>query len=168
MNSIGIILAVLLLGGIVVGVGYGAFSMYEFLSLQWESLSNDWKAILIVVAVLLVVCTLFISLSIQSSIRKYGLKGTGKVVAYNNFTHWYSALKSDFAEAVKSEPLKALTNQMLLWGNKPVARQANLLYELSQKEDADRDQIMKKAEHVYIEIRRDLGLRGTSANSAIV
>lgn len=168
MNVIGVVLAILFLGGIVFGMGYGAVSGYEFLSMQWDSLSNDWKAILIVVAALLVGCTLFISLSIQASIRTYGLKGTGKVVAYNDFTHWYSTLKSDFAEAVKSEPLKALTNQMLLWGNKPVAKQANLLYELSRNEDADRDQILKKAEHLYIEIRRDLGLRGTSANNAIV
>ena len=149
-------------------MGYGAVTGYRFLSIQWGSLSNDWKAILIVVAALLVFCTLFISLSIRSSIRSYGLKGTGKVVAYNDFTHWYSALKSDFAEAIKSEPVKALTNQMILWGSRPVARQANLLYELSQKDDADREQIMNKAEHLYIEIRRDLGLRGTSANSAIV
>jgi hypothetical protein len=135
---------------------------------QWGSLSNDWKAILIVIATILVICTLFASLSIQSSIKKYGLKGTGKVLAYNDFTHWYSALKNDNTDAMKAEPLKPLTNQMILWGGKQVARQANLLYELLLKNEADKDQILKKAEHVYIEIRRDLGFRGTSGDNAIV
>jgi hypothetical protein len=57
---------------------------------------------------------------------------------------------------------------MILWGGKQVARQANLLHELLQKNQAEEDQILKKAEHVYIEIRRDLGLRGTGADNAIV
>jgi hypothetical protein len=168
MKVLGIILAVMLLGGMVVGVGYVAVSGYDFLSAQWGSLSDDWKAILIVVAALLIFCTLLASLSIQSSVKKYGLKGSGKVMAYNDFTHWYSALKEDNTDAMKAETLKAVTNQMTLWGNKPVARQAKLLYELLQENEADSDQILKKAEHVYIEIRRDLGLRGTSADSAIV
>lgn len=168
MKVFGIILAVLLFGGIIVGVGYGAVSGYEFLSVQWGSLNNDWKAILIVTATILIFCTLFASIAVQSGIKKYGLKGTGKVLAYNDFVHWYSAIKSDNTEALKAEPLKPLTNQMILWGGKPVSRQANLLYELLQKDEAARDQILKKAEHVYIEIRRDLGLRGKSGDSAIV
>ncbi len=168
MKAVGTILAILLLGGFVVGLGYGALSGYEFLSVQWGSLSNDWKAILIVNATILIFCTLFASLSIQSVIKKYGLKGTGKVLTYNDFVHWYSAIKSDNTEAMKAEPLKPLTNQMILWGGKPVARQANLLYELLQKNETDREEVLKKAEHVYIAIRRDLGLRGTSGDNAIV
>ena len=168
MTQIGMILAVLLLGGVVVGIGYGAFTGIEFLTLQWGSLSNDWKAILIVIAAILIFCTLFSSLFIRSGIKKYGLKGSGKVMAYNDFTQWYSGIKNDNTEALKAEPLKPLTNQMMLWGGKQVARQANLLYVLLHKNEAERDQILKKAEHVYIEIRRDLGLRGISKDNAIV
>ncbi len=168
MKTIGTILAIIMLLTIVVGVGYGAFSGYEFLSVQWGSLSNDWKAILIVIATFLVFCTLFGSLFIQSGIKKYGLKGTGKVMAYNDFTNWYSVLKNGNGEAIDKENIKTVTNQIILWGSKQVARQANLLYELLRQDEADRDQTLKKAEHVYIEIRRDLGLRGSSRDNAIV
>jgi hypothetical protein len=161
-------MALLLLGGVVYGAGFSAIAGYGFLSVQWGSLSNEWKAVLIVSATILICCTLLASLFIRSVIRKYGLKGTGKVLAYNDFINWYSALKSGNADAIRVHPIKPLTNQMILWGGKQVARQANLLHELLQKNQAEEDQILKKAEHVYIEIRRDLGLRGTGADNAIV
>jgi len=84
MNVIGMILAVILLGGIVVGMGYGAFSGYEFLSVQWGSLSNDWKAILIVVGAILIACSLYVSWSIQSAMKRYALKGAGVIPPRNN------------------------------------------------------------------------------------
>jgi len=168
MKTIGTILAIGLLAGIVVGAAYGALSMYGFLSIQWGSLSSEWKSFLIVSAALLIGCTLLASLFIQSGFKKYGLKGTSKVFAYNDYVQWYSALKNGPGEAIQAGPLKPLTNQMMLWGGKQVARQATLLYELLQNNQAGREQILKKAEHVYIEIRRDLGLRGTGADNAIV
>lgn len=168
MKIIGVTLAFLILAGVVGGVGYGVFTGYEFLSVQWGSLSNDWKAILIVTASIIVFCTLFAALSIKSSIRKYGLKGTGKVMVYNDFIHWYSALKNDDAEVMKAGNLKIITNQMMLWGSKQVARQSVLLYDLLQTDEADSDQVLQKAEHIYIEIRRDLGLSGAIGDNVII
>ena len=101
MKVFGIILGVLLFVGIVVGVVYGAISGYGFLAVKWGSLSSDWKAILIVNATIIIFCTLVASLSIQSVINKNGLKGNGKVLAYNDFIHWYSAIKSEDPEALR-------------------------------------------------------------------
>ena len=167
MKIIGTILALALLISLLFGVGYGVISGYEFLSVQWQSLSDDWKAILVIITTILILCALFISLSIQSSIKTYGLKGTGKVMTYNDFIHWYSQLKNNNAEALDAELLRPMMNQMILWGSKQVVRQTNLLYDLLQQDGVDKDQILKKAEHVYIEIRRDLGFRGSSADNAI-
>jgi len=168
MNIIGIILAILLLIGFVFGIGYGAVSGYEFLSVQWGSINDDWKAILIIIATLLIFCTLLISLSFRSSIKNYGFKGTGKVMAYNDFMQWYSALISDNVEAMQADTLKAITNQTILWGSNQVAKQVSLLYDLLQKDDTEKEQVLEKAGDVYIEIRRELGLRGTSGDNAIV
>lgn len=168
MNAIGIILAILLLLGIVIGVGYGAVSGYEFLSVQWGSLNDEWKAILIIITTILILCTLFISLSMRASIKNYGFKGTGKVMVYNDFMQWYSALISDNAEAMKADTLKAITNQTILWGSNQVAKQVSLLYDLLQEDDTEKEQVLEKAGDVYIEIRRELGLRGTSGDNAIV
>ena len=168
MNISGIILGILLLIAIIIGIGYGAFTGYVFLSIQWASLSNDWKAILIVVSALVLFCSLLIVISIQSSIKKYGLKGNGKVLAYNDFIHWFSALKGDNAEAMQVDALKAITNQLTLWGSSGVTRQASLLYETLVNNEVDKEQLLKKAEHVYIEIRRELGMRGSSADNGIV
>ena len=168
MKPVGVIMGLLLIISIIFGIGYGAFTAYEFLSIQWASLSNDWKAILIVISALVLFCSLLIIISIQSSIKKYGLKGNGKVLAYNDFIHWFSALKGDNAETMQVDALKAITNQLTLWGSNAVARQATLLYETLINNVSDKESLLKKAEHVYIEIRRELGMRGTSADNAIV
>jgi hypothetical protein len=107
-------------------------------------------------------------LSIQSSIKKYGLKGAGKVAAYNDFIAWYSRFQNSGNELPETDGLKTLTNQMRLWGSKQVNLQTGLLYELLVKENVDSDEVLKKAEHVYIEIRRDLGLRGTIKDNPVV
>lgn len=168
MKVIGVIFAILLMIGIIAGIGYGVLASYEFFSIQWASLSNDWKAILIVISALVLFCSLLIAMTIQSSIKKYGIKGNGKVLAYNDFIHWFSALKGDNAEAMQLDTLKAITNQLTLWGSSAVVRQATLLYETLVKNENEREKLLKKAEHVYIEIRRELGLRGTSGDNAIV
>ena len=49
-----------------------------------------------------------------------------------------------------------------------VARQATLLYETLIDNESDKASLLKKAEHVYIEIRREFGMRGTSVDNAIV
>jgi hypothetical protein len=123
---------------------------------------------LIIIAALMLFGILLGSLSIQSSIRKHGLKSSGKVMAYNDFVGWYSRIKNNNSETLKSEVHKTLTNQMKLWGSKQVVLQMNLLFELLQKTEVDQDEVLKKAEHVYIEIRRDLGLRGTVKDSPIL
>lgn len=87
MNITGLFLAIILLTGIIAGVGYGAYAGYEFLSVQWQILSKDWQAVLIIVAAILVTCTLFLSLSLRSAMKKFGFKGVGKVVTYNDFLH---------------------------------------------------------------------------------
>ena len=168
MRVIGIILAVVILVGIVAGVVYGVFTGYEFLSVQWGSLSNDWKAILIVLGTIMVLCSLYLSWSVQSAMKRYAFKGVGKVQVYNAFIEWYSTLKESEGEVLGVASLKILRNQMMLWGSVQVARQVKLLLEESQRDGAEREQVLKKADHVYIEIRRDLGLRGTSEDNAVV
>lgn len=168
MKTSGSILVFLITAAILFAIGYLAVTGYQLLSVQWQSLNNDWKAILTVVSVLLVFCSLLVSFSIRSSVRNYGIKGEGKVIVYNDFIQWYSTLKSGSDEAINPEQLKSLANQMLLWGSKQVAKQVKLLYTLSQQTTLDKEQLMLKAEHVYIEIRRDLGLRGTIADNAII
>lgn len=168
MNIVGIVLGVIFIISIIIGIGYGGYTAYEFLSIQWVSLSNDWKSILIVISALVLFCSLLIAITIRSSIKKYGIKGNGKVLAYNDFIHWFSALKGDKAEAMEVETLKTITNQLKLWGSSAVVRQATLLYETLVNDESEKEQLLKKAEHVYIEIRRELGLRGSSVDNAIV
>ncbi len=70
MKTLGTILVLVFLIALISGIGYGAYTGYAFLSVQWGSLSNDWKAILIVISTIFIFCSLFASLSIQSSIKK--------------------------------------------------------------------------------------------------
>lgn len=168
MNVPGVVMAIILLAGIVAGVSYGTYAGYEFLSVQWGILSNDWRAILIVVATMLAGCTLFISLNLQSAMKRYGLNGSGKVIAYNDFLNWYSELKNNPDQILTAESFRQTANQMKLWGSHQVSKHAGLLYDLLQKNDQARDQVLEKSGLLHIEIRRDLGLRGTSGENTIV
>ncbi len=168
MNKTGLVLAIVLLVGIIFGLGYGTYTGYEFLSVQWGSLTNEWRAILIVVAAILVACTLFLALSLQSFLRSYSLRGSGKVIAYNNFLNWYSDLKNSPGQVVASESFRQMANQMMLWGCQRVSKQAGILYEALQGEDLDHERVLEHADLLYVEIRRDVGLSGHSGDSAVV
>lgn len=168
MKVVGVILAIALLAGIVFGVGYGAYMGYEFLSVQWGSLNNDWKAILIVVAALLAACALFLSASVQSSARKYGLKGAGRVEAYNAFVDWYSMLKGSVEQLPDAATLVPVRNRIVLWGGNRVVQQINQLHDLLAGEGSEAEEVIEKAGHVFLEIKRELGHRGISVDRSIV
>ena len=157
MKAIGIILAIGVLVVIVGGIGYGAYSGVEFLSVQWGSLSNDWKAILIVLGAILIACSLYLSWTIQGAMKRYALKGAGKVQVYNAFVDWYAVLKEGEGAVVDVTAFREIRNRMMLWGGKPVSKQANILYEVMDGDSVDAAEVLKKADGLYLVIRRELG-----------
>ncbi len=168
MKIVGVVLALFLIVGVVCGIGFGLVSGYEFLSVQWGSLSNDWKAILIVVGALLIACTLYLSWSIQSAMKRYALKGAGKVQVYNAFIDWYAVLKQNENSVVDTAAFREIRNRMALWGGKQVSRQAHLLFELLNSEKPDAEAVMKKADGLYLVIRRELGNGGQKPERGII
>lgn len=168
MKILGTFLAIALLLGILVGLGYGGMLLYQLLAAEWQVLTDQSRAVFVLATALVIFCTLFLSVSIRGSLRRYALKGTGRVMVYNDFACWYSALKDGSIEAMQTEHVRELINRMNLWGSRQVAKQARKLYESARHGEADRELILKKAEHVYIEIKRELGIRGSSADTVIV
>lgn len=168
MKTIGTLLVVLLLVAIVVGAGYGIFSGYKFISSQWGIINTEWKASLIIIAAVLILCTLFISSSIRSYTKKHSLMSTGKVIAYNEFIHWYSELKSHNPETLKVANFKGIKNQVILWGNNNVVKQTNLLYEKLINDKENPDQIILKADQIFLEIKREMGYRSNTVDRNIV
>lgn len=157
MKTVGTVLAIILSVTVVAGIIYGILGGYKLLTTRWDVLGDDWKAGLIILTAILIFCTLFLSASIRSNMQKHGLTGTGKVIAYNEFIRWYSDLKNGNADALDSKSFKGLRNQLLLWGNKHVVKQTNLLVDILQNDDDQSDQVMAQAEKVFGEIRRELG-----------
>ena len=101
MKTTGTVVAIILFLAIVAGAGYGIFAGYKLISSQWRILNSDWRACLIIIAAVLILCSLFISASIGSYIKKHGLTSTGKVMAYKEFIRWYSDLKSELPDTVE-------------------------------------------------------------------
>jgi sugar phosphate permease len=168
MKTIGTILAVLLLVAMIAGAGYGIFTGYKILSAQWNILDNHWKAPLIIIAAVFIVCALLVSASIRSYIKKHGLTSTGKVFAYNEFINWYSKLKNSSPDTMKANLLKEVKNQIILWGSNQVVKQTNLLFEILQSDKKNPDQVLTKADQVYLEIRRELGHRNYKIDRSII
>lgn len=168
MKTIGTTLGILLFVVVFAGGGYILFSGYKHLSSQWAVLNNDWRAGLAVFSTVLIVCTLFVSSSIRSSSRKHSLASNGKVIAYNDFISWYSELKNHNPEIQNTSSFREIRNQIMLWGNDHVVKQMNLLYETLNNSKENMEQIISKADHVYLEIRRELGYRSLRVDRSIV
>ena len=169
MKTIAVVLAILIILGIFYGIGYIGVEAYGLLNKYWGLLDPEWQAIMVVFSVILIFCSLLVSVSLRAPIKQFGMKGTGKVMAYNDFVTWYSALKEGDEFALDIKPLKLIVNKMILWGNKQVSRQAKDLYEAIQDKSSVTDELLlEKAEYIYLEIRRELGLRGSMNDNPIV
>ena len=168
MKMLGLMLTFAFLMLLIFGVGFGAYTVYELVSVQWQILSKDWQAVLIIVAAMLATCTLFLSLSLRSAMKKYGFKGIGKVISYNDFLHWYSELKNNPEQVLTFDSFRRLSTQMTIWGNESISKQASLLSGLLQAGDASRDQVMEKADFLNIEIKRELGLSNVKEKNIII
>ena len=167
MKSIGTTVAILLFLAILGGIGYGIFAGYKFISAQWHILNSEWRASLTIIATVLIICSIFISASPGSYIKKHGLTNTGKVMAYNEFINWYSDLKNEVQDKIKPASFKFVKNQIMLWGGNQVVKQTNTLFESLNSEMENRDRILEKAEHVLQEIRRELGYRSFGVDRSI-
>jgi hypothetical protein len=168
MKRFGTILAVLLFVAIIFGSGYGILSGYKLLSFQWNLLDIHWKASMIIMATIFMVCALFVSASIRSYIKKHGLTSTGKVFAYNEFINWYSNLKNSSPDTMKAKFFKEVKNQINLWGSNPVVKQTNLLFENLQRDKENSKKVLRYADQVYLEIKKELGHRNYRIDRSII
>jgi len=158
MNVFKFLLALSVLIGFLVVIGFGIYLCYEYLLVQWNILKKEWQAVLVLLCVTLICCTFYITHSFRNTLKKYGPRSTGKVMAYNDFIQWFSLLKTNNNEAIDFNALKSVTNQLLLWGNQQVVKQVYSLIEKLQSDESDRDQVLVTAEHIYEELRHDLGV----------
>jgi len=168
MKIIGVILAIGVLAAILVGIGYGLVTSYEVLSVNWNSLDDEWHAVLIVMATVIVLTALFVTYVLARTIRYEARRSVGRVEAYNAFVVWYSALTGHTGKLPDAATLLPVKNGMMLWGSNRVVRQINLLHELLAKEGAEPDLILEKAGHVFLEIKRELGHRSPGVDRKII
>ena len=168
MKTTGTVIAFLLLAAIVAGFIFGVMGGYKLLTTRWGILSDEWKAGVIILSAILIICTLFLSSSIRSQMQKHGLSGIGKVMAYNEFIRWYSELKNQSTDAVDFKSFKPLRNQLVLWGNHHVVRQTHLLVEILNDGTDRSNEIMTQAEKVFGEIKRELGYRSRRQERNII
>lgn len=167
MRLLGTLLVLLLLAALLIAAGYGIWWGYKLLSVQWDVLSRDWKAGLTIIGSILFLCAFFISASMGSFIRRYTPASIGKVTAYNEFVSWYSELKNGNSEVLDSTSFRRIGNQLALWGNRYVVKQSRLLSDLLAGEKPSPEDALKKADGLYLEIRRDIGQRGAQADRQI-
>jgi hypothetical protein len=69
---------------------------------------------------------------------------------------------------MKLNSFKAVKNQIMLWGNNQVVKQTNLLFENLKNDETDAEQLLKKADNIYLEIRRELGYRSYKVDRHII
>ena len=167
MKTIGTIIAILLFATLAAAGGYAVFTGCRYLSSQWAVLHDEWRAGLAIFASVLAFCTLVLSASVKQFSLRDGLASAGKASAYNAFVEWYSALKK-YERHEQKTSFTEIRNQMILWGSDRVVKQVHGLYEHLRHEKEDREQVLSKADLVYLEIRRELGHRSMGVDRSIV
>jgi hypothetical protein len=165
MKAFGGFLALVLIAAVLAGVGYGIYLGYGLLSAEWLSLNREWRAVLTLVSALIIFCTLFLSFSIRSAVKRQSQLAAGKVSVYNEFMDWYSALTNNTEEEADAVYFTKIKNRLLLWGNSSVVKEANLLSEEVAKGRESLEEVKAMAKNLYVEIRRDLGLSSLEAES---
>ena len=168
MKKMGTVLVFLLVAAIVVGFIFGIMGGYRLLTTRWDILSDEWKAGMIILSAILIICTLFMTSSIRSNLQKTALSGSGKVMAYNEFIRWYSYLKSPNTDSMDVNSFKSVRNQLVLWGSWHVVKQTHRLVEILESGADKSDQIMDQAENVFGEIKRELGYRRQGKDRDII
>lgn len=168
MKWIGVVLAIGVLAAMVGGIGYGLVSGYGVLSVQWGGLSDEWRAVMSMIAAMILFAALFVSFVITAAIHREGSRNAGRVEAYNAFIAWYSMLKASAGQVPEASTLAPTRNRIMLWGGNRVVQQINLLHELLAKGDAEFGVVLEKAGHVFLEIRRELGHRSMGVDRSIV
>ena len=155
MRTVGIVVVIVLTLAILAALGYAVVLGFGELALRWNVLDEGSQAFLVVICTVLVACTLLVVVSMNSSAR---MGSPGRTLAYDEFVHWYSNFKAGTLE----DPLSSfipVKNLIALWAGNQVAKQAQRLYEELSKETPAAEELTRKGDNVYLEIRRDLGRR---------
>lgn len=162
MKSIGFILALLLFGGILFGIGYGFSESWGFLSHQWSLLDDNLKPVIFLISTVIIICSLLVILTVKSSFRRTLNSSAGKTAAYSDFMDWYVDVdKNDFSD-LQLTTIQNLRKGFLLWAGNNVVKQFNKFYQEISKENPEPKTLEQYANFIYIEILRDLGHRAGS------
>ena len=161
MKAIGIIIAVVIFGGVIFGLGYGIIEGWKFLNYQWSLLDQNWKPVIILISSVIIICSLLLIGFLQSSLKRNLNSSHGKTMAYNHYMNWYVDSTDAEFEQVNLNTLRGLRNEFLLWAGNHVVKQFNNLYDEFNKDNISKENVEKYARHIYIEIQRDLGRRGS-------
>jgi hypothetical protein len=154
MKFVGFVVALLVACTFIAGLGYGGVKAFYYLKSQWLLLLSMQKAQITIIGSLLLICTVVILGSLSTIARKITLYSEGKTKVYTQFVDWYIDCKNG---ADKNSAFDAMQSGMLLWAHDYVLKQYMQLKTALCEQPNNREMVLKGAELVYLEIRRDLG-----------
>lgn len=155
MKSLQNFTATLLAIGFFGLLGWGTYLAIRYLMAQFEQLDDTLAAILSLISVLILICTLILAQAIRSA----GQSGKvdvppEKAEIYQHFMRiWFSDEESIHSAGISN----SLHARMLLWAGPEVLRQYHLLREISNDEPAKEEEIALRVEKFIQAIRQDLG-----------
>lgn len=156
----GVILTVLTCSYLAITAGITAISS------EWGRLGYEWRATASGFIAVLLLVGLVTSYTTRTAIRRETSRSIGRVEAYNSFVGWYAAVKNA-RQAPDASTFASTRNSIILWGGSRVVRQINLLHDLLTREEVEMTGILEKAEHVFVEIKRDIGLSAFGSHRTI-
>jgi hypothetical protein len=167
MRFFGLLIALALFLGVLYALGVGLGGAWDGLWAQWNQLEGGTRPVVLLLATVIVLCTLLALVVLRQGLRKYSVQAVGKSAAYGAYLRWYiDADRLGFADIDRVE-LDHMRPDFLLWAGSQVMRQFNRLHDELNSDDVDSEAARTRARHVYIEIQRELGRRGGDSQRQI-
>jgi len=158
MKNYGSLLAILIVIGIIVAVGWGGYIGIRYVIGQFGLINPQLAALLTISALTAIICSLLIAGAIRTlnGVHHASIHQE-KAVIYTRFIEaWISGIKNGtdlFREMYELKP------HLLILSGDAVLKQFDILTRMLQEEGQTRDRLVEQAEKVLLEMRKDLGNR---------
>lgn len=157
MKTLGSILTFLITLALIVGIVWGVIIGGRYVLDQYDMLESQQSAIAIIFSVIMLLSAFIVAGAIRDKGRKNDkIVHPEKAIIYNNFIDYYIEIRN----SVKTQGLVNLRfrSDISLWAGKDVLRSYMLFNQNLNELSADSPQILRQAERVILEMRKDLGL----------
>jgi len=163
MKSISNAIAILLMMGLLLGLGWVAYITITFLISQFGVVDPQMSAILTISSVTFLLSAIILAASIKTLAKKTDYNHHQKLELYNKLV---DTLQNRNRENFNS--LEELKNHLMIWASDSILEEFGTYLELVTSKDLNPDDLREQAQNLIIAIRKDVRNDHSTLDSTII